>query len=208
MPKNKREVKIKRITLETKIDCVLNVDGKGKAQINTTIGFLDHMLQLFVFHGLFDLLINARGDLQVDSHHTNEDVGIVLGQAFKKALADKRGINRFGFALVPMEDMLASVTLDIAGRSHFSGIRTNFPKKAVEEKDNYGWNDANHFFESLVKQAGINLIIKVENAQNNSSIDLHTALEPVFKALALALDRATAIDPRRKGVPSTKGIID
>jgi len=212
MRKVERKAKVERKTKETKIECILNIDGKGDTEIDTGIGFLDHMLELFAFHGLFDLKLKARGDLKVDLHHTNEDIGIVLGQALKKALGKMQGIKRFGFASVPMEDVQADVTVDISGRGHFGGIRANFGKAAVKAQENYSWNDVEHLFESFAKQSGINLIIKQDI--NSSilakigSIDIHTVLEPVFKAWALALDQATQIDPRRKGIPSTKGIID
>lgn len=208
----KRTAKISRKTKETEIDCSLTIDGKGEADINTGIGFLDHMLELLVFHGLFDLKLKAKGDLKVDIHHTNEDIGIVLGQAFKKALGNMRSIKRFGFFSVPMEDVQSDVTVDISGRSHFTGIKTNFNKAIAQARENYAWNDADHFFESFAKQGGINLIINVEVGDTDSSKalpnDIHTVLEPVFKALGKALDQATSIDPRRKGIPSTKGVID
>lgn len=209
--KIERRARIERKTKETKISCDLNIDGKGRSEVDTGIGLLDHMLELFSFHGLFDLVLKARGDLKVDLHHTNEDVGIVLGQAFKKALADMRGIERFGSFSVPMEDVLANVALDIGGRDHFKGIIANFGPGAVEAKENYTLSDANHFFEAFTKQSGINLIIKIEidpSIISGKGVDIHTVLEPVFKALGKALKRATSIDPRRSGVPSTKGIID
>jgi imidazoleglycerol-phosphate dehydratase len=203
--KIERKAKIERKTRETEIICSLDIDGKGKTEIDTGIGFLDHMLELFAFHGLFDLKLKARGDLEVDLHHTNEDIGIVLGQAFKKALGDMRGIRRMGSASVPMEDVKADVTVDISGRGHFSGIRiSNFVAKPEE----YTLEQANHFFDSFSKHSGINLIIKVEASPMNPVVDIHTGLEPIFKALGIALNQATQIDPRRKGIPSTKGIID
>src|SRR4030043_1494948 len=118
----KRIATIKRKTKETDINVKLNLDGSGKSKVNTGIGILDHMLELFAFHGLFDLDIVAKGDLKVDIHHTNEDIGIVLGEAFKKALGDKKGIKRFGSASVPMEEVVANVTVDISGRGFFKGI--------------------------------------------------------------------------------------
>jgi len=199
----KRTAMIKRKTKETDITAKLNIDGTGKAKIDTGIGILDHMLELFAFHGLFDLQIIAKGDLKVDIHHTNEDVGIVLGQAFKKALAKKEGIKRFGSASVPMEDVVANATLDISGRGHcriFSGAGVVVPKA----QEGYLLSDAEHFFESFAKNLGLNLNIML----NPVSQDLHTDLEPIFKALGIALDQATQIDPRRKGIPSTKGVID
>jgi len=202
-----RKAKIVRKTKETEIICNLNIDGEGKAKIKTGIDFFDHMLELFAFHGLFDLEIKAKGDLKVDLHHTNEDVGIVLGQAFRKALGDMQGIRRFGFASVPMEGVVANVTVDISGRGFYRLVpwKTMYSEKLQpEEQEAYKFKEAMHFFDSFAKHSGINLNIKVEPV----SQDLHTTLEPVFKALGLALDQATQIDPRRKGIPSTKGIID
>ncbi len=199
----KRIALVKRKTTETDIAVKLNIDGRGKAHVNTGIGILDHMLDLFAFHGLFDLQIKAKGDLKIDIHHTNEDVGIVLGDAFKKALTDKSGIRRFGSAAVPMEDMVGGVTVDISGRGFFEGIVKSKGKVAKGE-DGYCLEYANHFFESFAKRLGVNLNIELKG--NNP--DLHTNLEPVFKAFGIALDQATQIDPRRKGVPSTKGVID
>jgi len=198
----KRIAEIKRKTKETDITVKLNIDGTGKSSINTGIGILDHMLELFTFHGLFDLEITAKGDLKVDIHHTNEDIGIVLGETFKKALGDKKGIRRFGSASVPMEEVVANITVDISGRGWYrpdsAGIRAG-------EKDGYRFDDAEHFFESFAKNLGMNLNIKVDHPIMSL---LHTTLEPVFKALGIALDQATQIDPRRKGIPSTKGVID
>lgn len=196
---------IKRKTKETDITLKLNIDGTGKSKIDTGIGILDHMLELFAFHGLFDLDIKAKGDLKVDIHHTNEDIGIVLGDAFKKAMGDKKGIKRFGSAAVPMEDVVATVAADISGRGFFKDI-TREPAAFQETKDEGGYSfaQANHFFEALAKRMGVNLNINL----SSSNPDLHTNLEPIFKALGKALDEATQIDPRRKGIPSTKGVID
>jgi imidazoleglycerol-phosphate dehydratase len=196
----KRIATVKRKTKETDITVKLNIDGSGKTKIDTGIGILDHMLELFAFHGLFDLDIAAKGDLKIDIHHTNEDIGIVLGEAFKKALADKKGIRRFGSASVPMEDVVANVTVDISGRGFFQSL-SNPCAKGEEE---YSFTYANHFFEAFVKKIGMNLSIHLFS----TNPDLHTNLEPIFKALGIALDLAMQIDPRRKGVPSTKGIID
>jgi imidazoleglycerol-phosphate dehydratase len=198
-----------RNTTETDIRLKLNLDGTGKSRIKTGIGLLDHMLELFSFHGLFDLEIEAGGDLQVDIHHTNEDVGIVLGQALKEALGDKKGIKRFGSASVPMEEVLTKVALDISGRGHFAGIRKNFQVATDSEtKEKYALVYAEHFFDSFSKHAGINLIIEEHADPASSNPDVHTTLEPVFKAFGLALRQAVEIDPRREDIPSTKGIID
>jgi len=196
----KRTAVIKRKTKETDIAVKLTVDGSGKAKIATGIGFLDHMLELFAFHGLFDLDIVAKGDLKVDIHHTNEDIGIVLGQAFKKALGDKKGIRRFGYAGVPMEEVVGKAVLDINGRGFFT-LKVDGP---VQKKEGYELEYAKHFFDGLAKHLGMNLNLRIEDA----SPDLHASLEPVFKALGIALDQATQIDSRRKGIPSTKGVID
>ena len=195
---------IKRKTKETKISLKLNIDGTGKTKINTGIGILNHMLELFAFHGLFDLEIIAKGDLKVDIHHTNEDIGIVLGDAFKEALGDKKSIRRFGSASVPMEDVVADVIVDISGRAFFGGIAGDPKFSKYKNDDGYSLEYANHLFEALAKRLGMNLSIKLSTLNP----DLHTNLEPIFKALGIALDQATQIDPRRIGIPSTKGIID
>ena len=204
----KRTAKKIRKTTETQITVNLTVDGSGKATIDTGIGFLDHMLELFAFWGLFDLEIKAKGDLKVDIHHTNEDIGIVLGQAFKEALGEKKGIKRIGFARAPMEEVVGNVVLDISGRGFFNFHAVSFdkPKRvAVGMKDEeYKLEYATHFFESFATQLGMNLNIMV----HYPSEDVHATLEPVFKAFGIALDQATQIDPRRKGIPSTKGVID
>jgi imidazoleglycerol-phosphate dehydratase len=202
-----RIARVPRKTKETDITVKLNIDGTGKSRINTGIGILDHMLELFAFHGLFDLDIAAKGDLKVDIHHTNEDVGIVLGEAFKKALGDKRGIRRFGSASVPMEEVVANVVIDISGRGSLRITKSDTITSGVkDDKEGYTINDAEHFFDAFAKHSGMNLNIKVDSSI--MSYDLHTTLEPVFKALGIALDQATQIDPRRKGIPSTKGRID
>lgn len=202
----KREAIIKRKTRETDITVKLDIDGKGTSKINTGIGILDHMLDLFAFHGFFDLDIDAKGDLNIDIHHTNEDIGIVLGEAFKKALGKKQGIKRFGFFSVPMEEVVAVVTVDISGRGSYKMIAGTMKVARVvpEQEDGYEFKDTEHFFEAFAKHLGMDLNIKVDPI----SRDLHTTLEPIFKALGIALDQATQIDPRRKGVPSTKGVID
>jgi len=200
----KRIATIKRKTKETDITVKLNIDGQGKAKINTGIGILDHMLELFAFHGLFDLDITAKGDLKVDIHHTNEDIGIVLGEAFKKALGDKKGIGRSGNFSWPMEKVLASVALDISGRGAFKRRMSSIIGEQPSSQDGYELKDAEHFFKAFAEHLGMDLSITIEPTVS----DLHTTLEPVFKALGKALDQATQIDPRRKGIPSTKGVID
>ncbi len=201
-----------RKTNETEIFVKLNIDGTEERKINTGIGLLDHMLDLFAYWGHFDLeVVVKRGDFNIDIHHTNEDVGIVLGQAFKEALGDKKGINRIGSELVPMEEVTASVAIDISGRGSFNldcdtkqeGFSELLNCSLGKQKE-YDLTYANHFFEALAKHLGMNLNIKI----NPISPDLHTTLEPVFKGLGIALDKATQVDSRRKGIPSTKGVID
>lgn len=194
-----------RKTKETDISLGLNIDGSGEYEIETGIGFLDHMLELFSFWGHFDLKIKVnKGDFKIDIHHTNEDVGILLGQAFKQALADKKGIKRIGSASVPMEDVTAGVSVDISGRGSYKLNISPQVSASPKPEEGYELKYAEHFFDAFAKQLGMNLNIKIENP----SPDLHATLEPVFKALGKALDEATQIDPRRKGIPSTKGVID
>ncbi len=200
----KRTATKNRKTNETDITIELNIDGEGKSKINTGIGLLDHMLELFAFWGLFDLKVSAKGDLKVDIHHTNEDVGIVLGMVFKEALGDKKGIKRIGLASVPMEDVIANVAVDISGRAWYK-FGGSAPATTFGEGDVYSFDDAQHFFDAFAKQLGMNLNLSVNP---HLTYDLHAVLEPVFKALGIALDQATQIDPRRKGIPSTKGVID
>lgn len=200
-----REARKIRKSKETDITIKLNIDGSGITKINSGIGFLDHMLELFAFWGHFDLDIKTNeADLKVDIHHTNEDLGIVLGQVFKEALLDKAGIKRIGFASVPMEEVTANVTVDISGRGSYKLVVGDAGWRHPKTQDGYDFKYAQHFFEAFAKQLGMNLNVKLENP----SQDLHATVEPIFKALGIALDLATQIDPRRQGVPSTKGVID
>jgi len=210
-PRKRRKAKINRKTTETKITCDLGVDGYGKGDIKTGIGFLDHMLTLFAFHGLFDLKLRVKGDLEVDMHHTNEDVAICLGQAFKKALGACRGIRRFGASEVPMDHARAKVAIDIGNRFSYDGIKFSDREiapalssiKGTRSGENYSMEDGNDFFETFAKSLGINLHVDIL-----AGSDMHHMLEAIFKALGIAMDRATEIDPRReKAVPSTKGIL-
>ena len=202
--KTTREASKNRKSKETNITVKLNIEGSGESKINCGIGFLDHMLELFAFWGHFDLEITTNeADLKVDIHHTNEDLGIVLGQVFKEALGDKAGINRLGSMSVPMEDVTANVAVDISGRGSFK-LTFSQTVPAMKNPDAYNLEYAGHFFEAFAKQLGMNLNIRIDNPNP----DLHATLEPVFKALGKALDIATQIDPRRKGIPSTKGVID
>ena len=199
----KREATKRRPTKETDITVQVAVDGSGTSGIDTGIGFLDHMLELFAFWGFFDLQITAKGDFSVDIHHTNEDIGLVLGQAFKEALGDKSGIRRIGYASVPMEEVVAGVAVDISGRGSFK-LAVPEGSQVPEGQEGYSLAHAEHFFDAFAKQLGMNLNVSIVPV----SSDLHATLEPAFKAAGVALDMATQIDPRRKGIPSSKGVID
>lgn len=201
-----RKAQVDRKSKETEIKATLTIDGQGKTKIKTNIGILDHMLELFAFHGFFDLDINVKkADLNVDIHHTNEDVGIVLGKAFKEALGDKAGIRRFGFAAAPMEATLSECVVDISGRGYFKFDLDGKLPPAAATQDGYAFKYLEHFLESFAHSLGANINLRMYNLSN----DLHTNLETVFKSFGMALDAASRLEPRRKtSVPSTKGIID
>lgn len=191
-----RTAAIERVTKETRIKLSINLDGTGVAKICTSVPFLDHMLDLFARHGLFDLEVEASGDIDIDFHHTVEDIGIVLGQAIKEALGDKAGIRRYGQATVPMDETLASVATDLSGRP-FLVYNVRLPKVKIGEFD---VELAKEFFQALTNNLGANLHINVMYGDN-----VHHILEACFKATARALDIATQHDPRIVGVMSTKG---
>ena len=205
---NQRKAQLERKSKETQIKVSLNIDGSGETKIKTPIGFLDHMLELFAFHGFFDLNLEVKGDTHIDIHHTNEDIGIVLGKTFKKALGEKESIKRFGSAFAPMEDTLGHSVVDISGRGHYKIIINGVHPQSLNKnsENGYTFQYLEHFIEALAKNLGANIIITIQNP--TSSGDLHTIMETVFKSLGMALDQATQVDPRRKGIPSTKGIID
>ncbi|MEK6537801.1 MAG: imidazoleglycerol-phosphate dehydratase HisB [Nitrospirota bacterium] len=193
----KRISHIERKTTETNIKLKFAIDGQGKGKINTGIPFLDHMLTLFAKHGLFDLTIDAVGDLEIDYHHTVEDIGIVLGKAIAQAVGDKKGIRRYGSALIPMDETLASVALDISGRPYIV-YNVSLPKRGKIKE--FEADLIEDFFQALVTNSGITLHINLRYGRN-----IHHIFEAVFKAFARALDEATTIDSRVSGVPSTKG---
>ena len=195
-----RKGTLKRTTRETDIQISLNIDGTGRSKLDTGIPFVNHMLELFAKHGLFDLEVKATGDLDVDIHHTNEDVGITLGQVFLKALGDKAGIRRYGFFAVPMDEALIRVTLDISGRPSLHVLRAR--EVRFSRLQNYSFHDAMEFMRAFCQNAGINMHIELVRGQ-----DSHHIVEGVFKAIARALDAATQIDPRVQGIPSTKGTL-
>ena len=196
----KRKSKILRKTKETTISVDLALDGKGRADIKTGIGFLDHMLTLFSKHGLFDMKIRAKGDLCVDKHHTNEDVGICLGEAFKKALGKKAGIRRYGYFFVPMDEALANVAIDLSGRG-YCVLEAEFQKNDMR---GFQSDLIRHFLESFAMEGRLNLHARVLYGIND-----HHKAEALFKALGRALDMATRIDERTSGeLPSTKQRIE
>lgn len=193
-----RKAAIERITKETRIKLSLTIDGSGCAATCTSVPFLDHMLNSFARHGLFDLEVEASGDIDIDFHHTVEDIGIVLGEAFKQALGDKKGIRRYGQAAVPMDETLASVAVDISGRPCLV-YHVNLPKVKIGDFD---VELAKEFFQAFTNHCGLNLHINVMYGDN-----LHHIIEACFKAFARAMDTATQYDPRVEGVMSTKGVL-
>jgi len=186
-----------RKTKETDITLTLGLDGAGKGEIDTGLPFFDHMLDHVRKHGLFDLEVKAVGDLQIDEHHTVEDIAIVLGDALNETLGDKKGIRRFGHARVPMDEALADVTVDLSGRAAFVW-QGAFPQGVRVGEFNGGI--CQHFFETLAQRAAMNLHVQVPYGQNT-----HHILEGIYKAFGRALDEATQRDVRRTDVPSTKG---
>jgi len=193
-----RKANIKRKTNETDISLNLAVDGDGKSEINTGIGFLDHMLTLFAKHGFFDLYVEASGDLEVDGHHTVEDVGIVLGQAIKNALGEKKSIKRYGTSFVPMDETLAMVSIDLSGRP-FLIFDANFSSPGIGNLDTQLIEE---FFRAVAFSSGTTLHIKILHGKND-----HHKAEAIFKAFGRALDDAVKPDIRITGVMSTKGIL-
>ncbi|HCD10191.1 MAG TPA: imidazoleglycerol-phosphate dehydratase HisB [Thermoanaerobacter sp.] len=193
-----RKAEVKRKTKETDIYVELNIDGKGNYDIATGIGFFDHMLSLFAKHGLFDLKVVAKGDLEVDTHHTVEDVGIVLGNAFLKAAGDKKSIKRFSTFYVPMDEALVRVSVDISGRSF---LYCDLPLKA-ERVGNFETENVEEFLRAFAYNFGITLHVELLHGSNS-----HHIIEATFKALGRALDEALRIDERAEGIPSTKGIL-
>lgn len=194
-----RNASLERKTNETQILCKLNLDGTGTAKIDTGIGFFDHMLDSFTRHGLFDLELSVTGDLSVDGHHTVEDTGIVIGNAIQRALGDKSGIRRYGRMILPMDDALVLCAIDLCGRPYFV-------YDAAFSVERIGYLDSDlirEFFYAISYSAGMNLHLKVLSGDN-----AHHIAEAMFKAFAKALDEATCVDERIKGVLSTKGTLE
>ncbi|MDR0120147.1 imidazoleglycerol-phosphate dehydratase HisB [Bacillus sp. FSL W8-1143] len=193
-----RQAETARQTNETNISLSLEIDGEGTADIQTDVPFMTHMLDLFTKHGHFNLTVDAKGDTDVDDHHTTEDIGIVLGQMFKEALGDKKGIKRYGSSFVPMDETLAQVVVDLSNRPHLE-MRAAFPSQKVGTFDT---ELVHEFLWKFALEARINLHVIVHYGTNT-----HHIIEAIFKAMARALDEATTIDPRVKGIPSTKGML-
>ena len=196
--KKARRAEIERKTAETQISIKLNLDGEGKCDIATGIGFLDHMLTLLAKHSFMDLTVKAKGDLEVDSHHTVEDIGIVLGEALQEALGDKAGIHRYGNCFIPMDETLAQVCLDFSGRP-FLVFGAEIPKIQL---GNYDTEMTEEFFRAVAMHCGLTLHIRVLYGSN-----VHHIIEAIFKAFARAVAEAAAVDPRVKGVMSSKGVL-
>ncbi|MBR4075887.1 MAG: imidazoleglycerol-phosphate dehydratase HisB [Lentisphaeria bacterium] len=191
-----RNAEVIRTTKETDIRVAINLDGEGKSVIDTGIPFMDHMLTLFAKHGLFDLEVSAKGDLEIDGHHTMEDMGLALGEAIVKALGDKYGIRRYGNFTLPMDETLAQVALDLSGRPYLV-YKPGDPKDYIKDLDTALFRE---FFIALSNKAGMNLHIRILE-----SGETHHIFEAIFKCFARALAQAVEVDPRVKGVPSTKG---
>jgi imidazoleglycerol-phosphate dehydratase len=193
-----RSAEIERRTKETDIEVAINLDGKGVSSIDTSIPFLDHMFELMAAHGFMDLTVRAKGDTKIDYHHTVEDLGICLGQAISEALGEKKGIKRYGQAIVPMDEALAQVVIDISNRPYLSykvSIKTRMSGQ-------FDVGILNEFFRALVNHAGLTMHIELESGE-----DPHHSAEAIFKAFARALDQASQSEERLEGVPSTKGLL-
>ncbi|MCU6712373.1 imidazoleglycerol-phosphate dehydratase HisB [Paenibacillus sp. J5C_2022] len=196
--KKVREASITRTTNETDIKLTFAVDGSGETKLETDVPFLNHMLDLFAKHGQFNLDVNAKGDIEIDDHHTVEDIGICLGQTLREALGDKKGIKRYASVFVPMDEALAQVIIDVSNRPHFE-YRAEYPSSQV---GSFSTELVHEFLWKLALEARITLHVIVHYGHNT-----HHMIEAVFKALGRALDEATMIDPRVQGVPSTKGVL-
>jgi imidazoleglycerol-phosphate dehydratase len=194
-----RRAEISRVTRETRITVMLKIDGHGRTQINTGVPFLDHMLDSFARHGFFDLTVEAHGDVNIDDHHTVEDVGIVVGRAFRQALGDRSGIRRFGEATVPLDEALCSAVVDISGRAYLA-YNVEIKQERVGTFQTVLVQD---FMKAFADEVGMNLHLNLQSGRNP-----HHIIEATFKALARAMDQATAIDPRVTSVLSTKGVLD
>ncbi|SFS32540.1 imidazoleglycerol-phosphate dehydratase HisB [Marininema halotolerans] len=195
---NHRSGSIQRTTKETNIQLNIQLDGQGETELSTGVPFLEHMLDLFAKHGLFDLKVVAQGDHEVDDHHTVEDIAICLGETIREAIGDKKGIRRYGNASVPMDESLGQVIIDLSNRPHLE-FRADFPQGKV---GNFDTELVHEFFWKLALEARMNLHVILHYGRNT-----HHMIESLFKALGRALDMATQVDPRVKSVPSSKGVL-
>lgn len=195
---NMRQAEVTRNTLETQVRAAINLDGSGRSKLATGVPFLDHMIDQIARHGMMDLDIEAKGDLHIDAHHTVEDVGITLGQAFAKALGDKKGIRRYGHAYVPLDEALSRVVIDISGRPGLE-FHVEFTRSNIGEFD---VDLVREFFQGFVNHAQVSVHI-----DNLRGVNAHHQSESVFKAFARALRMASELDPRAVGIPSTKGAL-
>lgn len=193
-----RSAAVARKTNETDIELAFAIDGTGQVEVETDVPFLNHMLDLFAKHGQLDLKVKATGDVDIDDHHTVEDIGICLGQAIREALGDKKGIKRYASVFIPMDEALAQVVIDVSNRPHFE-YRAQYPSAQV---GSFSTELVHEFLWKLALEARITLHVIVHYGQNT-----HHMIEAVFKALGRALDEATSVDPRVQGVPSTKGVL-
>ncbi len=193
-----RAAEVARKTRETSVTVALKLDGSGRADVKTGVPFLDHMVESFARHGFFDLKVEASGDLHIDDHHTVEDVGIVLGRAFREALGDRAGIRRFGEATVPLDEAVCTAIVDIGGRSYL-GYNITISQERV---GNFQTELVHDFMKALTDEVGMNLHLNLVSGRNP-----HHIIEAAFKALARAMDNATAVEPRLSGVLSTKGTL-
>jgi len=193
-----RYAELVRTTTETKISASILIDGGGKSEISSGIPFFDHMLTLFSVHGFFDLTLKASGDVDVDYHHTVEDVGLVLGDVLNKALGDRKGIRRYGFAVTPMDDALSSVAIDLSNRPYLVYLLPEL----LSAQNELHVNLFKEFFRAFVNKAGLNLHINVQYGEND-----HHVIESIFKAFARSLDQATTVDDRIRNIHSSKGTL-
>ena len=194
-----RSAKIKRVTTETSVEVEISIDGTGKYNIDVKLGFLKHMLEAFSKNGLFDLAVKATGDLEVDDHHLTEDIAIVLGQAFKKALGDKKGITRYGFFVMPMDGAVTTIALDLSGRCSLT-MNTEFKRDMIGD---FSTELVMEFWQAFAQNIGMNLYIKTECGENT-----HHKIEGIFKGVGRALRMACEADSRMENkVPSTKGVL-
>ncbi|WP_237691055.1 imidazoleglycerol-phosphate dehydratase HisB [Paenibacillus caui] len=198
MNEKSRVAKVSRTTNETDIQLEFGIDGTGQSVLETDVPFLNHMLDLFTKHGQFDLTVKAKGDIEIDDHHTVEDIGICLGQTLREALGDKKGIKRYASVFIPMDEALAQVVIDVSNRPHFE-YRAEYPSSQV---GSFSTELVHEFLWKFALEARITLHVIVHYGMNT-----HHMIEAVFKALGRALDEATSIDPRVTGVPSTKGVL-